>query len=222
MKNRKIAAMRIVIYLFGIMMVSLGIILCKKSNLGISPISSIPYVLEGIVPFSFGTLTMMFHIVNIVLQMIITRKIWDLKILLQVPIAFLFGQVIDFLQRVVVFNGTIVAFQVVALVFSIIFTALGMVCMINMNLVQNPPDGFVQQLSRNINVELGKVKIYYDISCVIISVGLGFLFLHRIKGFGIGTVGSAVFVGRTVSWIRTAAAKLQNKAESDQTALFKK
>lgn len=206
MGNGKTTAARIVIYLLGIVMVSLGIILCKKSNLGISPISSIPYVLEGVVPFSFGTLTMMFHLVNIVLQMIVIRRLWDMKILLQVPVAFLFGRVIDFLQRLVVFDGTALAVQLAALVFSIIFTALGMVCMINMNLVQNPPDGFVRQLSRKINVELGTVKVYYDISCVALSVGLGILCLHRVKGFGIATVVSAVFVGKTVTWMKTAAA----------------
>lgn len=179
----------------------------QKSNLGISPISSIPYVLEGTLPCTFGTLTMMFHMANIILQMIVVKKIRDIKILLQVPVAFLFGQIIDFLQRVVVFDETILVYQVAALVFSIIFTALGMVCMINMNLVQNPPDGFVRQLGQRIHVELGKVKIYYDISCVVISAALGFLCLHRIKGIGIATLVSAVFVGKTVTWIKMAALK---------------
>ena len=55
---------RLMIYLAGIFMVSLGIVLCKKSELGISPISSVPYVLEYIVPVSFGTLTMFFHLAN--------------------------------------------------------------------------------------------------------------------------------------------------------------
>ncbi|WP_455648957.1 YczE/YyaS/YitT family protein [Enterocloster citroniae] len=205
MGKGKTAAKRAVIYLFGIVMVSLGIILCKKSNLGISPISSIPYVLEETMPFTFGTLTMMFHMANIILQMIVVRRIWDIKILLQVPVAFLFGQVIDFLQRVVVFDETIVVYQGAALLLSIIFTALGMVCMINMNLVQNPPDGFVRQLSRKIHVELGTVKIYYDISCVVISAALGLLCLHRVKGFGIATLASAVCVGRAVTWMKTAA-----------------
>ena len=121
------------------------------------------------------------------------------------PVAFLFGQVIDFLQRVVVFDETIVVYQGAALLLSIIFTALGMVCMINMNLVQNPPDGFVRQLSRKIHVELGTVKIYYDISCVVISAALGLLCLHRVKGFGIATLASAVCVGRAVTWMKTAA-----------------
>ena len=40
---------RVFIYLLGIFFVSLGIVLCKKCNLGISPISSITFVLEEIV-----------------------------------------------------------------------------------------------------------------------------------------------------------------------------
>lgn len=204
---------RVLVYAAGILLVSLGIVLCKKCGLGISPISSIPFVLADIMPFTFGSLTALFHFVNIVIQMILARRIWDLKLWLQVPLAFVFGWVIDLLNRLILIDSRIVFCQAAALVFSIIFTALGMICMLDMNLIQNPPDGTVKQISILSGLELGKVKIAYDVICVLLSVVLSLIFLHKIKGFGIATIVSAVFVGKTIQWIRCIV-RNRGRAES--------
>ena len=98
---------------------------------------------------------MLFHLVNILFQLILLREVWNVRILLQIPVAFLFGQVIDLLQRLIHFDSGFLAAQVTVLIFSIFFTALGMVCMIRMDLVQNPPDGLVKILSQKTGRELG-------------------------------------------------------------------
>lgn len=192
---------RLCIYGIGIWTVSLGIVLCKKCGLGISPISCIPFVLETVVPLSFGTLTMLFHFANILIQAVLKRGL-DMRLLLQVPIAVLFGWIIDFLQKVIIIDGNRWGARIVALIFSVFFTALGMVFMVNMNLVQNPPDGTVKIISARCGKEFGHVKIYYDLVCVGVTVALGLAFLGRITGIGIATVVSAIFVGKTVSWLK--------------------
>ena len=60
--NRRKAGLpvRIVLFAAGILSASFGIVLCKKSGLGISPVSSIPFVLEPVTSLSFGTLTFCF------------------------------------------------------------------------------------------------------------------------------------------------------------------
>ncbi|MCD8370441.1 MAG: DUF6198 family protein [Clostridiales bacterium] len=202
MKTAAGTAVRLVIYLVGIFLVSLGIVLCKRSNLGISPISSIPYALEDLIPLSFGTLTMLFHFVNIAMQLLLLREPGKFRILLQVPLAFAFGCVIDWIQTWLVFDGTILSYQIIALFASIFATALGMVCMIHMNLIQNPPDGLVRMISQKRNVELGKVKIIYDCLCVVISTVMSLVFLGNAKGLGAATILSMLLVGRTVTWLR--------------------
>lgn len=209
MNGNKNGVVRVLIYFAGILSVSLGIVLCKKSNLGVSPVSCIPFVLEEITGLSFGRLTMLFHLVNITLQLILARKLWDVRIYLQIPLAYLFGVVIDFFQQWVQLDGANLWIQCLALVFSVLFTAIGMVCMIQMNLVQNPPDGTVWRLSVLLQREMGKVKIGYDISCVVISVVLGTLILHEIRGFGVATIVSAFFVGKTISWIKQGMNRFQ-------------
>lgn len=54
---------------------------------------------------------------------------------------------IDGFNQLIIIDSRITFFKILALVFSILFTALGMVCMLDMNLIQNPPDGTVKQIS---------------------------------------------------------------------------
>ncbi len=193
---------RLCIYVAGIFFVSLGIVLCVKCQLGVSPISSLPYVLEIILPLTFGQLTMLYHLLNIGLQLYLRKKIWDAKIWLQIPVAIIFGQLIDFLKDFIKFSSTDLQYQLIVLALSIIFTAFGMVCMLEADLIQNPPDGTVKMLSANSGKELGKVKIVYDITIAVISCFIGFLWLGKPEGLGIGTIASAIFVGRFIIVIK--------------------
>jgi uncharacterized membrane protein YczE len=211
--NREnLSVKRILIYLLGILTVSLGIVLCKKCGLGISPISSIPFVLSDALPLTFGNLTTLFHFINMIAQMLLTKKLLDPKLWLQALLAFVFGWVIDWLNQLIIIDDTVLAWQILALILSIFFTALGMVMMIDMNLIQNPPDGTVKQISMMLHIELGNVKIAYDVVCVVISILLGLVFLRRVTGFGIATIASAIFVGKTISWIRLAHTTIRKMA----------
>lgn len=190
------------IYIIGMIFVSLGIVLCVKCELGVSPISSVPYVLGYMVPLTFGTLTMLFHFLNTIIQYILEKRLVNPKVLLQIPVAFLFGVIIDFFKNIMSFHAENLIFKILLMIMSIIFTALGMHLMLAMQLVQNPPDGTVNILAYLLNKNVGTVKVYYDISMVVISVVLGFIFLHSLKGFGIATIFSAIFVGRTLTVLK--------------------
>lgn len=203
---------RIVIYIAGIFMVSLGIVLCKKCNMGVTPVSSIAYVLEYIIPLSFGTLMMFFYLINIIFEMILAKKIFDVKILLQIPVAVLLGRVTDFFDALINFDGTILLYQMISLALSVSFVAAGMLGMVSTNLVPNPPDGLVRQISQKLGKELGRIKIIYDTTCAALSAIISLAFLGGIKGLGFATVVSAVFVGKIATWIKMAVKKLQKNA----------
>ncbi len=209
MKKEELVFKRIGPYILGIFLVSLGIVLCKKCGMGISPISSIPFVLAYITPLTFGNLTTLFHFTNTIIQMILTKKVLNPKLWLQIPLAFAFGWIIDLLNSCIIFDEHNIVFQILSLIFSVFFTALGMIFMLNANLIQNPPDGTVKQISIMLKKELGVVKMLYDIFCVIISILISAVFLHRIEGFGIATIVSAIFVGRTIGWIKIVQDKLK-------------
>ena len=198
---------RVLSFLAGMIFVSLGIVLCKKCSMGISPVSSIPYVLSLALPLTFGRFTMLFHFVNTIGQMILQKKV-TVKLALQFLLSFGFSFTIDLLDGWIRVDSSLLLWCTVSLLLSIFFTALGMVIMFRADLVQNPVDGFVKQVAEMTKRPVGTIKIYYDCSCVLISLALSFLFLHQLKGFGIATIVSAIFVGKCVGWLKKAEAKL--------------
>lgn len=66
---------RLVVYLIGLFIMTLGISMSVKSNLGVSPVSSIPYTIICI--------TGLFHIVLVALQFVILRGAFQIKSLLR-------------------------------------------------------------------------------------------------------------------------------------------
>ena len=193
---------RLGIYIIGMIFVSLGIVLCVKCELGVSPISSVPYVLGYLTPLTFGTLTMLFNFLNSIVQYILEKRLINVKVLLQIPVAFLFGVIIDFFKNIMSFQAENLILKISLMIMSIMFTALGMHFMLSMKIVQNPPDGTVNILAHLLKKNVGKIKVNYDIIMVIVSVAIGFIFMQDLKGVGIATVLSAIFVGKTLSLMK--------------------
>ena len=79
-----------------------------------------------------------------------------------------------------------------------------MVLMLRMDLIQNPPDGTVRQISRMTGKELGVVKRCYDAAMVLLTLLLDLICFQDIYGLGLATVVSAFGVGKTVTILQKA------------------
>ena len=80
----------------GLVIIAFGVAVSIKSNLGISPPSCPPTILNlrwtGI---SVGTFTWIMHLCFILLQLALLRKDFKLSYLMQIPAAFVFGYLCD-------------------------------------------------------------------------------------------------------------------------------
>jgi len=94
---------RYIIFLIGLFINSLGVSLITKAALGTSPISSIPYVLSLIFPFTLGQFTIYFSVLLVVLQLLILRRKFKVEHLLQIPISIAFGYFIDLTMEMLSF-----------------------------------------------------------------------------------------------------------------------
>lgn len=74
---------RLIVYLIGLFIMTLGISMSVKSNLGVSPVSSIPYTITCITGLEMGKATILFHIVLVALQFVILRGAFQIKSLLR-------------------------------------------------------------------------------------------------------------------------------------------
>lgn len=82
---------RLLCYFGGFFIMTIGIALSVKSNLGVSPVSSIPYTMTCVWGIEMGKATILFHIVLVLLQILILRKKFEVKNLLQIPVGVVFG-----------------------------------------------------------------------------------------------------------------------------------
>ena len=62
-----------------------------------------------------------------------------------------------------------------------------------------PGEGLVGALTAASGRRFGSVKVAFDVTLVLISLTLSLLFFHRLNGLGLGTVISALLVGRFVN-----------------------
>src|SRR5574344_874431 len=91
-------SLRFFILLLGLMCMACGVVLSIRSDLGTSPISSLPYVYSFIVPLSVGTLTILMHVLMIITQQILLGQDFTWTRWLQLPIGIIFGLGIDLLM----------------------------------------------------------------------------------------------------------------------------
>lgn len=86
----KIGKKQLVLYLLGMNIMSLGILLSTRTNLGIAAISSVAYSYSTFLHILFGTANFILYILFITVQVILLKS-FSYKLFLQIPMAFLVG-----------------------------------------------------------------------------------------------------------------------------------
>lgn len=191
--------MRYVLYLISLFIISLGAAISIKANLGTSPLICIPYVSSLITNLSVGTTTFIFGFVLVALQIIILRGDFEKRQYLQIVMGTIFSAFIDFSLMLVDFiNPVDYASQMLVLLVSCVVIAIGVLLEIKTEVIYLPPDGIIVALSKALNKEFGKIKPYCDVTFVVITVILSFVFLGYLAGVREGTVISAIIIGPIV------------------------
>lgn len=198
-------------YIFGIFLLALGGVLAIKSNLGASPISSLPLSISSVSSLTLGTAATVVFIIYVGIQIIILRKEFKLIQLFQIVFAVLFGQLMNFFNLIININVENFYIRIFICLLSFFITAFGVVFTITANIVPIAPDGLTQVISKKTKIDFGKAKVYFDCIVVLLSVVILLLNHKSLSALGIGTVLSAVLVGRIVFVINK---KLKSKLEN--------
>ncbi len=199
MKDKKTALVkRIIFFIAGVFVMALGVSFSVKSNLGVSPVTSVPFVLSRIFSVTLGTTTIYYYLFCMALQAVILRREYRIINLLQILASFAFGLFTDATTWMISFlpvtDNYLVRF--VYLAAGICCVAFGILLYLNTALVALPTDGTVQAIAYKGRFKLHKVKIAYDCVSTAIAIALSLAILGTIDGIGVGTVIAAVGVGR--------------------------
>lgn len=187
-------------FLFGVILNSFGIALITKAALGTSPISSLPYVLSFEFPITLGGFTFIMNTLFVLGQILLLRHNFQWIQLLQMGVNLVFSSCIDISMNLMSwFEPTIWWEQLLSLLLGCTVLALGISIEVAPKVLVVPGEGIVKAISTVSHKRFGSVKIAFDVTLVAIAVSLSFLFFSQLKGLGVGTIVSALLVGKIVN-----------------------
>ena len=193
-----------IVFIFGLFIMAVGVVLSVKADLGVSPISCVPYIYSICFPLTLGQTTIILNVLLIFLQMILLRRKYRLFQLVQFPVVFLFGYFIDLIMKYSAWMTPRDYVEQAALcLLSCVVLGIGVFFEVKAALTYLPGEGLAMALTQTFGVDFGKTKIATDSSLVVAGVASSLFFLGTIEGIREGTVVAAVLVGFIVRFLHT-------------------
>ena len=191
------------IYALGMFLLAIGVTLSTCTNLGSSPITSVPYCISYITNLQIGDTTLMVYSTFVVVEVICHHKMKQkdmvIKDILQIPVCVVFTRFMNLFARLIPDMTGQIWVQLCAQLLAILLIGTGMVLALNVRLVPNPADGIIQTLAEFTGRKMGTVKNIADAICVLITLLTGYLCTGKIVCVGVGTVMAMILVGRVVA-----------------------
>ena len=213
MKSKGNTGVRILFYLGGLLIMTLGVALSVKSDLGVSPISSIPYTITCVTGMDLGVATIVFSIFLVILEIILLRKQFKIINLLQLPIGILFGLFLSFCCGLMVYlpepSGMIM--KLVLMLNSTVIIALGVFVYVPAGFVPLAPEGTMLAICKITKFKFSNVKLCSDITMVVVSGITCLVVIKELGSVGIGTIIAAVLVGNEVKLMTKFFGKRRDK-----------
>lgn len=198
-------------YIIGLLILALGAVFLKKAQLGMTPILSIPAAVSTVTPASLGTTTMLFHVVCWIGILALRRRV-DGKTVLILPLAVVFGWIVDGYMLLLNFGEMALWVRVPVNLCGIVFTALGIVIIVGCQGLLPAPDALLRTISLKYDIPLSRVKMAGDAVWVVIAILVDLIFSHKLfLSVGVGTILSVLLTGRLVGVFGTCLPWLEVK-----------
>lgn len=184
-------------FIAGIIVNSFGIAFITKASLGTSPISSVPYVLSFQIPFSFGQVSFLVNMLFILGQIILLKSKFKPVQFLQIAVNVLFSACIDWSMAFLSWmnpDSPVTCF--LSLLTGCVILALGISIEVAPQVLYVPGEGIVNAIASVSRKKFSTVKVCFDVTLIATAAILSLLFFSRLRGLGIGTLISALLVGK--------------------------
>ena len=195
-KKKKHLTGRYILCVTGLLLCAFGVAFITKASLGNTPLSATPFTLSLIfTKLTYGNFSIGILMIFILLQIIILRrKLNVIDILLQIPLSFLFGFVIDFSMWVLIhFQPEGYGPKLVSLLVGCSILSFGVYLQLVADVTMLPIDGFTHTVSKVTGKDFGNVKLITDGTQVAVAVVLGLIVLKSLAGVREGTLIGVVY-----------------------------
>lgn len=145
--------------------------------------------------YDLGVASILCYGLFIVLQCLLSKKI-TLVFVLEIPLSIFFGLLTDFYDMLLPAFSIGMPLRILCFAATMFLNALGVYLCVKSKMVLTPTDGIVNTISEVFHLRFSLAKNAFDISMVLISVLLCLLNHSPFYGIGLGTVFSALLLGR--------------------------
>ena len=140
-----------------------GIAISVKSDLGVSPVSSIPYTITRVWGMEMGNATIVFHIALVVLQIILLRKEFRWINLLQVIVGIVFGKfttLCNFMAAMLPTPENMVI-RLIMVAVSALLVAIGIFFYMPAGIMPLAGEGVMQAVAKVTKAQFSRVKVFF-------------------------------------------------------------
>lgn len=196
-----------ILLLVSLFTMTLGVVLCVRSNLGSSVISSTPLVFtiageRGLVPpLTLGDYTNILNALLVVGQIAVLGRRYQPVQLLQLLVGFVFGFFIDLnMALTAAMTCDSLTAQLIAQIGGCTVMGIGIAMEVRCGSVTMPGEGLPVAISRRTGAPFAKVKIRVDTVLVVLAVAGSYFFFGKWMWniTGVGTLFAMVYVGFVV------------------------
>ena len=179
--NKKKFIFRVIVYCIGAFFTALGVAFAINAALGVSPVTSLPYVLSLVTNIDVGIWFIFIFMVILILQILILRKDFKWITMTQILISTLFGYFVIFAQFIIG-DFVIPSYpgRLLTLLIGNFCIAFGVTLYVSVRLVPMPVESLAKALSEKLKKPFYKMKLCID--CTIVLTALIFL-LYPLGGF---------------------------------------
>ena len=177
------------LYFLGLNLIAFAVVLNVRFDLGVAAFSSVMYSISQIYNISLGTASIICYLIFVIIQCILSKKI-TVTFILEIPLSFAFGWLTDLYDFIIPTLSLSLYLRVICFIMTMFITAMGVFLSVKTNLILTPTDGIVKTISEVFS---------FDITLVFVTIILCLINHTPFYGLGIGTILTALFIGRIIN-----------------------
>lgn len=194
--------LRLLMFAFGLFVMTLGIAISTKADVGTTPISSIPFVINLASGVDFAIVTFIYNVLLVALQYVLLRKKFTVMHLIQLPVTLLFSLFTKITVEMVSFISPSSYLECwILIVLSVLILGTGVAIVVNSRTTMVPGEGAVLALSLRFAVPFSRMKIIFDVTNIVIAAAISLIFLGGLVGVREGTIFAALTIGLVVRYV---------------------
>ena len=173
---------KVFIVAISVIFLGIGVSIALKVDVGVGAWDALSQSISRVINIKVGTIAMMLNISCVLIQLLLLKKKFKIKHVLQILVAILLGIVVNFILYEVLSNFTVNNYfiKILLLLVAYIICAISVSVIMAINFVSLPLEGCCIVISTRINKKFGTLRQFADIISIIIALGISLIFNQRL------------------------------------------